>query len=85
MKLYFKSQRSIFVDKTKILSGGRLDKEGKQSGYIDPENVIEVTEDLGKKLRTLYPSEFMNLEELLREGPASKMEKADRSTPAGEK
>ncbi len=68
-KLYIKSTRSFRIPAESILEGGRLGTDKKFNGYIDPDTIVEVTDDQAKLLKKGYPDEFMDLAELAKKSP----------------
>ena len=71
-KLYIKSTRSFRIPAESILEGGRLGTDKKFNGYIDPDTIVEVTDDQAKLLKAGYPDEFMDLAELAKRSPKEK-------------
>lgn len=65
MKLYSIGQRSYIVDRKQVIKGGtfRNDDMEKKNMYIEPKAKFEVTDEYGKKLKGMYPDQFMPLDE----------------------
>lgn len=68
-KLYIKSTRAFRIPAESILEGGRLGTDKKFNGYIDPDTIVEVTDEQAKLLKKGYPDEFMDLAELAKKSP----------------
>jgi hypothetical protein len=71
-KLYVKSQRAFRIPSESIIEGGRLGTDKKFNGYIDPDTIVEVTDEQAKLLKAGYPDEFMDLAELAKRSPKEK-------------
>lgn len=83
-KIYVKSQRSFFIHADQIISGGREDDQGKFTGYIDPDTIVELTEKEAKRLKDLYPTEIMDLDKLAHREPKKASEAPKAVGPAAE-
>lgn len=66
MKLYNQGARSFTVEKKFVIKGGSFrphDRE-KVTIQINPKDKVEFEEEFGKKILSMYPESFMQLDEV---------------------